>query len=162
MKKSLRERSPLVYILVALIPYSKPNLLLAFKPGLFFRELEKVSRYKQSTLKVAYWRAQQQGLIEQQQNIIAITDKGRRKIMPFLAENLDGVGELMVIFDIPEGLKSKRQKFRQILKEWQFAQIQKSVWATKKDYRQELIELIKELDIGDYVQLYESFRHFPE
>ncbi len=65
-KRSLSRRSPLVYVLVALVPYTQPNLLLAFKPGLFFIELEKVSRYKQATLKAAYWRAQRQGLIEQQ------------------------------------------------------------------------------------------------
>lgn len=161
MKKPLRERSALVYVLVALIPYSKPNLLLAYKPGLFFRELEKVSRYKQSTLRAAYWRAQKEGLIETNKNLSVLTVKGQRKIAPFMAEKLKNDARLMVIFDIPEDQKAKRQKLRQILKKWQFRQVQKSVWMTGKDYREELVDLIKELNLIGCVEIYECARHFP-
>ena len=162
MNKPLRERSALVYVLLGLIPYSKPNLLLTFKPGLYFRELEKISRYKQAALRSAYWRAQQRGLIEQRQNLLVLTAKGRRKVAPFAAEDLSGGGQLMVIFDIPEDLSPKRQKFRQVIKQWQFRKVQKSVWVTDKDYRQELVELIKELNLREYVQLYECSRQFPK
>ncbi len=161
MEKPLRERSALVYVLIALIPYSKPNMLLAFKPHLFFNELEGISRYKQAVLRSAYWRAQREGLIEQRQNLLVLSDKGRRKIAPFVAENLQN-SQLMVIFDIPEDQSLKRQKFRHILKTWRFRQVQKSVWATNKDYREELLDLIKELDLGDYVELYECVRQFPK
>lgn len=162
MKKLLRERSALVYVLIALIPYSKPNLLLAYKPGLFFKELEKISRYKQTTLKAAYWRAQRDGLIDARSNLPMITAKGHRKITPFVAERLKNHARLMVIFDIPENQKTKRQKFRQILKQWQFRKVQKSVWLTGKDYREELIDVVKELRLHDYVELYECAKHFPK
>lgn len=162
MKKPLRERSALVYVLVALVPYSKPNLLLAYKPGLFFRELEKISRYKQATLKAAYWRAQREGLIESRKNLPILTAKGRRKITRFVAEKLHNEAQLMVIFDIPEDQRSRRQKFREVLRLWQFRQIQKSVWMTEKDYREELVGLINELSLFGYVEIYECARHFPE
>ena len=160
MKKPLRERSALAYVLVALIPYSKPNLLLSFKPNLFFRELEKISRYKESTLKAAYRRAQEQEFVKRHENIVALTARGRRKVAPFTAEDLED-GKLMVIFDIPEDQRSKRRQLRQILKEWQFVPVQKSVWLTGKDYKDELVELIKELRINQYVKLYECIRKFP-
>ena len=162
MKKTLRERSALVYVLVALIPYSKPNLLLAYKPGLFFRELEKISRYKQATLRAAYSRAQQQGLIEQDKNLMVLTAKGRRKVVPFVAEKLKGEAQLMIIFDIPEDQAIKRRKFRKVLKDWQVKQVQKSVWVTSKDYREELVAVVKELQLGGYVELYVCARHFPK
>lgn len=162
MKKSLRERSPLIYVLIGLIPYSKPNLLLTYRPNQFFRELEKISKYKQSTLRSAHWRAQRQGLVIKREDLITLTAKGRLKVAPFVAKKFSGQGQLMIIFDIPEDQSSKRQKFRQVLKEWQFKQIQKSVWSTNKDYRDELMELIKQLNLDGYVQLYESSRLFPK
>lgn len=161
MNKPLRERSPLVYVLVALIPYSKPNLLLAYKPGLFFRELEKVSRYKQATLESAYYRAERQKLIERRDNLIRLTAQGKRKIAPFIAKEIGGQAHLMVIFDIPEDVENTRRKFRAVLKEWQFKQIQKSVWITNKDLVDEIVVLVKEMELGNYVQIYESARRFP-
>lgn len=161
LKKPLRERSALVYVLIALIPYSKPNLLLAYKPGLFFRELEKVSKYKESTLRAAYSRAYQQKLIERNDNLAQLTTKGRLKIAGFVAEKLEGNAQLMIIFDIPEDQSSKRQKLRKIFKEWQIVQIQKSVWVTGKDYREELKNLVAEMDLYGYVELYECARLFP-
>jgi DNA-binding transcriptional regulator PaaX len=141
-------------------------MLLTFKPNQFFNELEKISRHKEATLRAAYRRAQQQGLIEhkiqQDNNVARLTDKGRRKIVRFTAEQLSSGAILMVIFDIPEDEGAARRKFRQVLKDWQFQQVQKSVWTTDKDYREDLVELIRELELDSYVQLYESARHFPE
>lgn len=162
MKKPLRERSALVYVLIALIPYSKPNLLLSYKPGLFYRELEKISRYKESALRAAYARAREQKLVEHNKNLIQLTAKGRRKIAGFVAERLEGNAHLMIIFDIPEDKSAKRRKLRKILKEWQVKQVQKSVWAADRDYREELEELIAEMELFEYVQLYECARLFPK
>lgn len=162
MKRPLRERSALVYVLIALIPYSKPNLLLAYKPALFFRELEKISKFKEKTLRAAYARVQRQGLIEEQKNLIRLTAKGKHKVMPFVAKNLDGLAYLMVIFDIPEDKINTRRKFRLILIGWNFRQVQKSVWMTGKDLRNEVVDVVKEMDLGEYVQIYESARLFPK
>ena len=162
MSKLLRERSPLVYVLVGLIPYSKPNLLLTYKPGLFFRELEKASRYKRATLESAYRSAQKQKLIERHDNVIRLTDRGRRKVAPFTAKELHGQASLMIIFDIPEDDINTRRKFRTVLKEWQCKQIQKSVWMTGKDLIEEIVEVVKEMGLSDYVQIYECARRFPK
>ncbi len=75
---------------------------------------------------------------------------------------LGGKAQLMVIFDIPENQKAKRQQLRGVLKKWQFNHVQKSVWVTNKDYKKELELLIKELDDGEHVELYECLRRFPQ
>lgn len=113
-------------------------------------------------MKSAYWRAQQQGLIERRESLIKLTTKGRRKVAPFIARELQGAVYLMVIFDIPEDQTDTRRKFRQILKDWQFRQVQKSVWITGKDLKDEVVEVVKEMELDDYIQIYESVRHFPE
>lgn len=136
--------------------------MLAFKPNQFFNELEKISRHKKSSLQKAYIRAREQGLVEQQRNVIKLTSQGRRKIVPFMAEELSGRAYLMVIFDIPEDRFNTRRKFRQVLKEWNFRQVQKSVWVTGKDLKEEVIEIINEMQLAKYVQVYECARKFPK
>ena len=61
----------------------------------------------------------------------------------------------MIIFDIPEHSSILRSRLRRLLKNLAFKQIQKSVWVTECDYREVLCEAILELDLQEYVQLYE-------
>lgn len=162
MGRPLRERSALVYVLVALIPYSKPNLLLTYKPSLFFRKLEKKSPYKSSVLRNAYYRGVDSGLISQGSDIPRLTDLGKRKIAPFVASRLGNNASLMVIFDIPEARAADRRVLRTILKQWQFRQVQKSVWVSSYDFREPLIEAITQLRLAEHVQIHENSRIFPK
>lgn len=68
----------------------------------------------------------------------------------------------MVIFDIPEEQSAKRRQFRNLLKSWQFQQVQKSVWTSDYNYKILLVEAIETLGLGRYVQTYECLRLFPE
>lgn len=52
-----------------------------------------------------------------------------------------------VSFDIPEGLKSKRELFRKSLKERKFGLLHDSVWVNVFDYSDELVRIMKLLDI---------------
>ncbi|MEX2006762.1 MAG: hypothetical protein WD877_01100 [Candidatus Saccharimonadales bacterium] len=159
-KRLLRERSPLVYVLIALIPYSKPNMLLSFKPRMFYQELEKISKYKQSTLKKAYYRGVKSGLIEQLDKP-RLSKSGQRKIVPFTASTLGNRASLMVIFDVPETRAAARRSFRTLLRQWGFRQVQKSVWISGYDLRSELIDIIDELNLRDCVEVHESVRLYP-
>lgn len=161
MKKPLREQSALVYVLVALIPYSKPNLLLAFRPSEFFKELQKISRYRQKTLKEAYWRGIRNGLISNSPSP-QLTKLGEKKAAPYIGTKLSREARLLVIFDIPEEESYKRQAFRNLLKAWGFYQVQKSVWQTSYDYRNLIMEAIEELNLSGYVEVYECARLFPD
>lgn len=151
----VRQPGALIFILKGLIPYTRENVMLAFKPNLFFNELEKISRYKKKTLEAALRQAEKQGLIEREANVIHLTDKGKGVVRPFVAEHLPDKARLMVIFDIPEERAIVRAQFRRVLQSWHFNQVQKSVWITSYDHKQSVKEIVLELDIVGYVELFE-------
>lgn len=156
-----KKQSALIFVLKGLIPYSRENLMLAFSPNKFFNELEKISRYDQKVLRNAYYRGRKSGYITGTNTKPKMTRRGVIKIQPFVTTKLTHKGRLMIIFDIPENKAALRQQLRMQLKDWQFEQIQKSVWATDLDYREGLAELIEELHLGKYLQIYEGAKLFP-
>ena len=154
-----RKESAKVFILKGLVPYTEANMMLAFKPGLFFSELEKISRYKRQTLEAAMREAERQKLIElkvkQDQNIVRLTELGQKVVRPFVAKRLGNDAKLMIIFDVPEDMAYARARLRRVLRSWKFKPTQKSVWITSYDHKQSVDELVKELDIEAYTQLFE-------
>jgi len=158
MNKLHREKSALTQILLALVPYTRQNLLLTFRPNLFFNELEKTSGQSASTLRVAFSRAKENKLFVIDNDRVSLSLKGRQITQPFIAKKLAGGGQLMVIFDIPEDSADLRRKFRLLLIQLQFKQVQQSVWMSDKDYCAILADSIKDLGLQDWVQLYEAAR----
>ncbi len=156
-------KSALAHVLLALIPYSHDNVKLVFTPNQFFYELARTSKEKEGTLRAAFLRARKRGLISQDSNskLPNLTMHGLREIQPFIAKKLSKKAELMIIFDIPENQANARRQLRSLLKIWEFKQIQKSVWATDYDYVQSLKDVIEELGLGTYVELYECAKIFP-
>jgi len=59
---------------------------------------------------------------------------------------------IMVFFDIPEKLKSKRNTLRRRLKELEFQQLQKSIWITQYDIVDFLKKELKELQVNSFVK----------
>lgn len=59
----------------------------------------------------------------------------------------------VVIFDIPESLKYKRDIFRQKLKQLGFGQLQQSVWISPFNYIHNVAEIIQQLDLEFYAIL---------
>lgn len=160
--KPAKPKSALEFVLKGLIPYTHENLLLTFKPGQFFNELEKISRYKKRTLEAAARRAQERGLIEQnQKRQLQLTALGRRTALPYTAQRLPKNARLMVIFDIPEDRAIARQQFRRLLRKWQFEQVQKSVWESTYDHRKSIKLAIEELDLDGFIELHESLLLYP-
>lgn len=153
MRKQSTKHSALKFVLLGLVPYSRQNLMLSFKPSNFFSELEKQTKYSERTLKQAYTRAQKRGLIDSLQP--KLTSAGYRQIQPFIAKRLKNEAQLMVIFDVPEVEAALRRKFRWILRGWGFQQVQKSVWISDMDYRAALKNVISDLGIYGYAEIYE-------
>lgn len=163
MRSSKSHKSALTYVLLALIPYSRENAKLVFAPNKFFYDLAQISKKKENTLRSAYQRAEIRGFIEQDKisKSPKLTMHGYRELVPFVSKKLDKKGSLMVIFDIPENLSSSRRRLRVLLKTWGFEQIQRSVWVTSFDYVRSLKEVIEELELTPYVELYECARLYP-
>ena len=67
-------------------------------------------------------------------------------------EKLSNGEWIMVFFDIPEKLKSKRNTLRRRLKELEFQQLQKSIWITRYDIVDFLKKELKELEVGSFVK----------
>lgn len=151
--------SPMHYILSGLIPYTEANLKLAFRPHAFFNDLEKIDSIKanKQSLKSAYYRAVKRGLIVlDDAGNPRLTEKGRRKIQPYKPVKLKIGARLIVIFDIPEQERYKRTRMRTLLRELSFQQIQKSVWESRYDHREYLRLEIAEMQLHEYVKVYEA------
>jgi DNA-binding transcriptional regulator PaaX len=143
------------YVIAGLVPFTEPNLKLAFKPSAFFSDLSRTGTFKKDAIRNAFYRSIKSGLIVMDENNIPrLTNKGRLKIRPYTAGELKG-SKLMVIFDIAEEERWKRQHLRLLLKELSFVQVQKSVWVTKYDHRDYLRNEVKNLDLQSSVILYE-------
>jgi DNA-binding transcriptional regulator PaaX len=145
------------YVLEAFIPYTEANLLLSFKPSLFFNELEKKTGYKKRSLESAYYRSVKKGLIKLDENHIPhLTKVGRRKTKLYKPTKLKIGVHLMVIFDIPENERKKRDRLRTLLRELSFQKIQQSVWETRYDHREHLRAEIEDMNLQQYVRVYEA------
>lgn len=152
----IQSNSALRHILLGLVPYTKENLALTFKPNKFFNDLEKLSNKSRYTLRNAYYDAEKQGLIEVDYvGIPRLTNEGRAKIKPYQAKTLPNGAQLMVTFDIPEYDASKRRHLRNLLKELSFVQVQKSVWVSPLDHTDLIKMEIAEYQLNKYVVLYE-------
>ena len=158
--KKMRSDSALRYILEGLIPYTEANLKLAFHPNQFFNELEKKSFRKPQTLRNAYYKAQKNGLIKVDKiaKTPRITEKGMTKLQPYKAKKLQKDVQLMIIFDIPEVEKDKRQRLRLLLKQLLFKQVQKSVWVSNRDSRRYIKAEVRREMLQEHVEIYEVHR----
>jgi FPC/CPF motif-containing protein YcgG len=157
-KKIKRNNSTTRDVILALIPYTKQNILLTFKPNQFFNELEKTSDSSANSLKHTFNRMKRENIIFIDKNIIVLSLKARQIVQPFIARTIPNNAQLMVIFDIPEDHANLRQKFRNLLRQLKFKQIQQSVWSTNMDHGAIIFESINELNITNWVQLYEASR----
>lgn len=147
------------YILLALVPYTTPNIKLTFKPNMFFDDLEKLDfiKAKRKSLRTNYYRAIRQGLVELDDNRIPrLTSKGHKKIKIYKPKKLGKGARILLTFDIPEAQKNKRTRLRTILRELRFKNVQKSVWETEYDVLALVQAEIKENNLSPYVNLYES------
>lgn len=134
---------------------------ILYNPGFHVSGMREVPK---SSLAQALKRLREKGLVEK------ITDKDESKIILKLTETgreflllskTDDEIEWdrkwrIVVFDIPESKRQVRDILRRRLKLWDFQPWQKSVWVSKKNVTEKLRNLIKELNIVDWVLVIES------
>jgi len=146
------------YILLALIPYSKPNLQFSFAKRSFFREVALRDKLHEKAAKSGFYRAVKQNLIEEDEHgNFRLTNKGHRRIAPYVARFLPN-SSLMVIFDIPEAERAKRSHMRSLLRELSFKQVQKSVWVSEYDHRSLIKMEIDHLALHNHVEIFECYK----
>ena len=142
-----RSQSIIGELLKALVPYSEQNFKLAFKPKLFFSDLESCTSAHHNTIKSTFSRAIQKGYITTQNGKPMLSALGKTKIPAYFRPPLLK-DYLIIAFDIPETRRSLRSKLRRELQRREFKQLQKSVWFSKYDYGMEVAEIVMALKIS--------------
>ena len=90
---------------------------------------------------------------------IMLTPKGAEKILDIKkklegsAKRKDGKWQ-MVIFDIPEDIRMRREYFRSGLKRLEYQRLQKSVWICPYDVLEHTQELIKRFKLEPFVKFF--------
>ena len=120
---SSKQYTKLEYLLLAMIPYTKPNGDLAISASRFFYELEKASNHSRKSMRRAFYRAKEQGYVDKTDGRLKLQQKGRDKVRPYIAKKLPKDVVLMVMFDIPEEFRYKRTQLRTLLRLRDFRQM---------------------------------------
>ncbi|TSC77591.1 MAG: hypothetical protein G01um101429_1007 [Parcubacteria group bacterium Gr01-1014_29] len=100
---------------------------------------EKRKKIKNSTFRVTLFRLEKQGMIECDDLLWRITEKGKEYLARKLAKRLPSHSKrsevkvvkqknIIIIFDVPEKLHRKRDWLREELTQLGFTMLQKSVW----------------------------------
>jgi len=132
----------------------------------FWKDMFGVSNYpkpclKENTVKINLQRLIKDGLVAQEKKSkkFSLTTKGKELIdyienrYQILEKPWDGKFRI-VIFDIPEILKSWRDNIRQELLLLQFQQLQKSVYIGKYPIPEGLCKEIAEWNLGEYIYIF--------
>lgn len=133
----------------AFFPPNYPEAAI-WRPLLGLDTKRKISR---QTIATILWRLKREGLVEQtkgRKSAWVLTkqgkhlyDTGQEKLKP---PRRDGITRL-VVFDIPEQERKKRDAIRAELVAAQYTQLQKSVWIGEYPLPEDFIELIDELGL---------------
>ena len=116
-------------------------------------------QFKRQTFSVILTRLQKQGLIERKNNKWGITNFGKKIITKIKGVGMtalskkDGILRL-VIFDIPERERKKRDWIRLELTACDFKPLQKSVWIGDRALPQEFLENLAELNLLSRVHIF--------
>lgn len=120
------------------------------------QEISSSSGITTEALRSSFRRLVKRGLVTvDSDHIPRLTEKGIHQTKPFTAKHLSG-SYLMVIFDIAETDRAKRNHVRLLLKELSFQQVQKSVWISSLDHREYIQAEIIALKLQKFVLLYEA------
>lgn len=138
-----------------------------FRRGSKVEELEKSARKRNNFCKLLY-KLKKEGLIAENKNshFLSVTAKGRKsidllkmrasqKLPPNIYEKENDNKFRVIIFDIPESQRRKRNWLRSVLVSLDFTMLQKSVWAGKNKIPKDLLENLEELEISPFVEIFE-------
>lgn len=107
------------------------------------------SKWNQSSFRRAVGRAAGEGLVKRLSGGYELTESGRGKLedlLPSYKKPQSWDGRLwLIIYDIPDSIKKKREKFRAFLEEIGCRMVQESVWLSLKDPHEWVSERINSL-----------------
>ncbi|QQG42356.1 MAG: hypothetical protein HYW15_02475 [Candidatus Giovannonibacteria bacterium] len=116
-------------------------------------------QFKRQTFSVILTRLQKQGLVERKNNTWGITNLGKKFIKNTKTDNAfdlpkkDGILRI-VIFDVPERERRKRDWLRIELVAYDFKPLQKSVWMGERPLPQEFLENLEEMNLMSNIHIF--------
>lgn len=159
----MAQKSLLDHILLSMIPFTDENLTLAINPRKFFWEAEKIQwETSKKVILTTIGRAKRNGFLKEieadnEQRLLQITPRGKSKVLKYLDKQdkmtWDGKWRI-IMFDIPEKDRKKRDVLRRKLKEIGFKRYQLSVWVCPFDYTKDLEYIISELDLEEHIRYF--------
>ncbi len=105
---------------------------------------------KENKHRKSKWRITHRGI----EKLKFLKKKQRSKLEPFSAETVKEDALKIVIFDIPESEKRKRNWLRRSLQNLNFFMLQKSVWIGKSKLPEKFLEKLQELKILSFVHIF--------
>lgn len=153
-QRRFKQHSTFHILLRALVPYTKENLMLSFKPSQFFSELEKTTGSSRKSLQTAMSRAVKEGFVERDSGVPVLTPKGQARIDKVPNGELMWDGNyFLVVYDIPNEFDYARRRFALELRALGFKQYQKSFWVCKINHTEAITDIMVDLKIGPFVTL---------
>lgn len=144
-------------VLLALVPYTRQNLQLTYHPTAFFDELERQTDYSRRTLQQAMATLRKRQLVSAER-VPQLTAAGQLHVQPYVAQRLANGAQLLVIFDVPEDFSAQRRQLRRTLQRLGFTQVQRSVWMSSDDHVSFVKDIIRDLRLEGWVEVYEAAR----
>ena len=115
---------------------------------------------KEAVVKTTLSRLKRRGLLENNNHVWQLTQKGKEYIAKKLfRKNVDAIKKkhcLIIAFDIPETIRRKRNWLREMLVLFEFKQLQKSVWFGPAPLPHEFMEMLREGDLLQYLRFFEA------
>ncbi len=110
---------------------------------------------KRNSFYTTLYRMKRDGLIESKNGGWLATAKGKKVISEgnVYQKEADSTVKI-VIFDVPEGIASKRAWLRSALKNLGFKMLQKSVWVGKVKLPEHFIRELRSRNLIDYVEIF--------
>ena len=120
-------------------------------------------QFKRQTFSVILTRLQKQGLVERKNNKWGITNFGKKFIKNMKTADVfdlpqkDGILRL-VIFDVPERERRRRDWLRLELIACDFKLLQKSVWMGERPLPQEFLENLEEMNLLPHIHIFTVYK----
>lgn len=124
------------------------------------RRLEERMKLEKQRFASFIYKLKKENLVQVKNDKIFLTNKGKRYLRNKKEyrrrsyEVIEGNELNLVIFDIPEKERGKRDWLREVLRNMKYKQLQKSVWMGRNKLPQQFLEDLLEMNLHRYVEIF--------
>jgi len=132
--------------------------------------LPALGNYNEKSVRNNFYYLNKNGYIEKSGVNFIISKNGKtylEKNKKIQLKNFDGIENnsqknLLLLYDIPEGKKTKRDWFRRTLIKFGFVMIQKSVWVGPSPLPKEFLEYVKLIGLKDSIKTFKLEKGYEQ